>query len=173
MNLEKALVHKGVMIEIARSFGFDSLAIHNQGTPWMSEDGEGNCPLAFVASRGSLVDMPECCARLELLLGCKVDIVIENPNQVNAHYFKNAVLLSEQDVEKKLTHLFEVPLAAVEFSTLQPIERAIAEGYIKKKDSQSLLFQGPQPVANTLDPSREQIHATAIDFGAAFRNICL
>ncbi len=166
MNLKQVLAHKDEILEIAQKSGFSTLGIHNRGTPWMVEDSEGNLPLAFVAASGSLVDVPACSARLELLLKCKVDIVTEDPKKADPLYLNNAVLLSDTNLEEKLISLFEFSLEEIKFTPLRPVEMDIAQGYVKKKD---LLFQGPQ-VQKKTPSSVEEVDPLVSSFSTEFQH---
>ncbi len=175
MNLKEILTYKDKIIEIAIKLGFCGLGIHNVGTPWMYEDSDGNLPLAFVATSGHVNNLAECRSRIGLLLGCKVDIVIEDPADVRSQYLRNYVDLTDKDLEEKLAKLFEVPLEEVEFTPLHGVERDIAEGHIRQKDSQAMIFQGPQAPQSSVvstTPIPQQVEVIALSLRDAF-NACL
>lgn len=164
MNLQEILTHKAEIIEIAGKLGFSGLRIHNIGAPWMHEDSDGNLPLALVATSGQLINNAECCSRLGFLLGCKVDMVIENPANISSQYMRNSVSLADEKLEEKLVRLFEVELENVEFTPLQGIDKYIAEGHIKEIESKHMLFQGPQSQPVTAGIPAQQIEIMTISF---------
>ena len=164
MNLKEILTHKAEIIEIAKRLGFTGLSLHNVGAPWMHEDSDGNLPLALVVTSGDLINKAECCSRLELLLNCEVDIVIESPGNIHSQYLRNSVLLSDEDLEAKLAKLFGVPLEEMTFTPLDGVNRMIAESHIRKKDSQTMMFQGPQIQPVAFPTSAQQIEIMTLSF---------
>lgn len=147
MHLKDILTYKERIIEIANRLGFSGLHIHNVAAAWMHPDKDDNLPLAFVATSGKLIDKSQCRARIEVLLGCQVDIVLEDPANVRSNYLVNSVSLEDKDVEAKLADLFGIPLEDITFTPLQGIDKAIAEGYVKQQDRELLMYQAAQGAA--------------------------
>ena len=140
MNLKIVLQHADEILAIAKEFCIEGLAIHNQGSPGMEEDENSNIPLGLVANYGELINKIEFLSKVELLLDCKVDLMIKKPADPN---FNETVLLSAENLEAELINLFQAPdLAQVTFRGLTRTEKAINQGVVAKlaqKDS-GLLF---------------------------------
>ena len=168
MNLKEILTHKAEIIEIAKRLGFTVLCIHNTGTGGMYLDKDGNLPLGLVSTTGNLVNNAECCSRLGLLLGCKVDLVTEVPKDSDSFRLKGSVSLEDEKLEEKLVKLFEIPLEEVEFTPLEGVEKYIAEESIRKIDSQTMMFQGPQTQSVTFVAAAQQVEVMVLSLREDF-----
>ena len=168
MNLKKILAYKNEIVEIAKKLEFTGLHIHNAGTGSMYVDDDGNYPLGLVATGGSIVNNAECSSRIGLLLGCKVDLVTENPAGNHCFCLKSSVAIDDEELEVKLIELFASPLEEVKFTALEGVDKYIAQGHIKEKDSRAILFKGPQMPPQPASSQTQQVDVFAVELSEDF-----